>query len=410
MHFSGSSSPRRSRIVLFLLLGVLIAGGLWYRFGGQSAMPPSGPKAQPVRVAMAQLQDVPEFLSGLGTVTPSATVVVRSRVDGQLVRLHFEDGQNVKEGDLLAEIDPRPFEAALAEAKGQLAKDQAILENARRDLSRYDRLSKGDFIAAQEVDTQRATVRQYEGIVKTDRAQVDAAALNLTYSRITAPISGRLGLRVVDAGNMIRSSDSSGLVTITQTEPSDVIFTLPESRVPLVVAALRRGGPLPVQAWDREQKHLLATGELLTVDNQIDTATGTVRLKARFPNTDGALFPNQFVNARLLARTLKDAVTIPASAVQLGTKGSFVYVVDKEGAVRTRPVELAWSTNTLAVVEKGVAPGETVVTDGLDRLRDGIKVLAVNAEEPSEERPGGPAASPAPARNATAAQPTRGNR
>ena len=411
MQASGSSSfPRRRRVLLFLLLGVLIAGGLWYRFGGQSAVPKGGPPAQPVRVATAQLQDVPEFLSGLGTVTPSATVVVRSRVDGQLVRLHFEDGQAVKEGDLLAEIDPRPFEASLAEAKGQLAKDQAILENARRDLTRYNRLSKGDFIAAQEVDTQRATVRQYEGIVKTDQAQVQAAALQLAYSRIAAPISGRLGLRSVDAGNMIHASDSNGLVTITQTEPTDVVFTLPESQVPLVMAALRRGEPLPVQAWDREQKTLLATGELLTVDNQIDTATGTVKLKARFPNTDGALFPNQFVNARLLVRTLKDAVTIPASAVQLGAKGSFVYVVDNNGTAHTRPVELGWNTSTLAVVDKGVASGDVVVIDGLDRLRDGIKVLAVNAEEPS-----GDAAQTAPAHavppvDDAAARRARGNR
>lgn len=410
MQASGSSSsPRRRRVLLFLLPGILIAGGLWFRFNGQTAIPKGGPPAQPVRVATAQLRDVPEFLNGLGTVTPSASVVVRSRVDGQLVRLHFEDGQTVKEGELLAEIDPRPFEASLAEAKGQLAKDQAILENARRDLARYNRLSKGDFIAAQEVDTQRATVRQYEGIVKTDQAQVEAAALQLAYSRITAPISGRLGLRSVDAGNMIHASDSNGLVTITRTEPSDVIFTLPESRVPLVMAALRRGDPLPVQAWDREQKALLATGTLLTVDNRIDTATGTVKLKARFPNTDGMLFPNQFVNARLLVRTLKDAVTIPASAVQLGAKGSFVYVVDGNGTAHTRPVELGWNTSTLAVADKGVAPGEVVVIDGLDRLRDGIKVLTVNAEEAPDGT-----TQPTPARaaspDAAATRPARGDR
>lgn len=352
--------------------------------------------APPVRVATALAQNVPHFLNGLGTVIPSSDVLVKSRVDGQLVRLHFQEGQRVKAGDLLAEIDPRPFQAALDEAQGNLAKDQAQLDNARRDLARYAKLAKGDFIAAQQYETQRALVRQYEGTVEADKAAVDSARLQLDYSRITAPVGGRLGLRNVDEGNQIKSSDSDGLVRITEVSPCDVLFTLPESQVPLVARALREREenpslpPLPVQAWDREQKHLLAVGSLLSLDNQIDAATGTVKLKARFPNQDGALYPNQFVNARLMVRMLKDAVTIPASAVQLGSRGSYVYVVSKDDKgdkiAHVREVTPGISTDRLTVIDKGLKAGEVVVVDGLDRLRDGITVkVAATVETPKAE-------------------------
>lgn len=395
MHIFAAGSGRRKYLWLGLILLALLAGWRLF-FSSAPSRPGMSVDAPPVRVATAAAQDMPHFLNGLGTVTPSSEVLVTSRVDGQLLRLHFKEGQRVEAGDLLAEIDPRPFQATLDEAQGNLAKDQAQLDNARRDLSRYAKLAKGDFIAAQQYETQRALVRQYEGTVEADKAAVDSARLQLEYSRITAPVGGRLGLRNVDEGNMIKSSDTGGLVRITEVSPCDVVFTLPESQVPLVVAALRRHEQTPasppplVQAWDREQKHLLAVGSLLSLDNQIDAATGTVRLKARFPNKDGALYPNQFVNARLLVRMLKDAVTIPASAVQLGTRGSYVYVVDKndkgEDVARLREVTPGIGTNALTVIDKGLAPGEVVVVDGLDRLRDGIQVkVAASMETPEAE-------------------------
>ncbi|WP_288956837.1 MdtA/MuxA family multidrug efflux RND transporter periplasmic adaptor subunit [uncultured Desulfovibrio sp.] len=387
----------RRRIYIWLALALAALLIVWRLFfAGGPARPGMSMDAPPVRVATAVAQDVPHFLNGLGTVTPSSDVLVKSRVDGQLVRLHFQEGQRVKAGELLAEIDPRPFQAVLDEAQGNLAKDQAQLDNARRDLTRYAKLAKGDFIAAQQYETQRALVRQYEGTVEADKAAVDSARLQLEYSRITAPVGGRLGLRNVDEGNQIKSSDSDGLVRITEVSPCDVLFTLPESQVPLVAQALRQREenpslpPLPVQAWDREQKHLLAVGALLSLDNQIDAATGTVRLKARFPNQDEALYPNQFVNARLMVRMLKDAVTIPASAVQLGSRGSYVYVVSKDDKgddiAHVREVTPGISTDRLTVIDKGLKAGEVVVVDGLDRLRGGIKVkVAATVETPKAE-------------------------
>ena len=385
------SGKRRYLLLLLLVLAALVC---WRLFSGDGqARKGMNMEMPPVRVAPSLAQNVPHFLNGLGTVLPSSDVLVTSRVDGQLQRLHFQEGQRVKAGDLLAEIDPRPFKAALDQARGTLAKDQAQLDNARKDLARYATLAQGNYIATQQYETQRALVRQYEGTVEADKAAVDSAALQLSYSRITAPVSGRLGLRNVDEGNMIKASDTSGIVRITEVSPCDVVFTLPESQVPLVVQALRAHEddvdrrPLPVQAWDREQKHQLDVGGLLSLDNQIDLSTGTVKLKARFPNTAGALFPNQFVNARLQVRVLQNAITVPASAVQLGSRGAYVYVAAKndkgQDAVTVRPITPGITSNTLAVVEKGLEPGELVVVDGLDRLRDGIAVkIAATTETP----------------------------
>jgi len=388
----------RRRIYIWLALALAALLIVWRLFfaGGLPARPGMKMDAPPVRVAAAVAQDVPYFLNGLGTVTPSGDVLVKSRVDGQLVRLHFQEGQRVRAGELLAESDPRPFQAALDEAQGNLAKDQAQLDNARRDLTRYAKLAKDDFIAAQQYETQCALVRQYEGTVEADKAAVDSARLQLEYSRITAPVGGRLGLRNVDEGNQIKSSDGDGLVRITEVSPCDVLFTLPESQVPLVAQALRQREkksslpPLPAQVWDREQKHLLAVGALLSLDNQIDAATGTVRLKARFPNQDETLYPNQFVNARLMVRMLRDAVTIPASAVQLGSRGYYVYEVSKDDKgddiAHVREVTPGISTDRLTVIDKGLKAGEVVVVDGLDRLRDGIKVkVAATVETPKAE-------------------------
>ncbi|HIX41339.1 MAG TPA: MdtA/MuxA family multidrug efflux RND transporter periplasmic adaptor subunit [Candidatus Desulfovibrio intestinigallinarum] len=387
---SPTGSPRRGRRLLFVLVLLAIAAAAFLLFGKKGGRGPMPAPTVPVRVATVRQQSMPHFLNGLGTVTPSADVLVTSRVDGQLMRLHFTEGQHVSAGDLLAEIDPRPFEAALAEARGTLARDKAQLVNARRDLDRYAKLAAGDYIARQQYESQRATVRQYEGTVAADEAAVQSAALQLEYSRIVAPVSGRLGLRNVDEGNMIKASDTEGLVRITEITPCYVVFTLPENRVPLVGTALRRtreGAARPlVQAWDREQKNLLAFGELLSMDNRIDQATGTVRLKAQFANEKLSLYPNQFVNARVLVAELPDALTIPTAAVQLGSRGSYVYVIDKENIAHVRTITPGIATNSLTVVDEGLQAGETVVVDGLDRLRDGLRVkIAATVETPQAE-------------------------
>lgn len=387
---SPTGSPRRGRRLLFVLVLLAIAAAAFLLFGKKGGRGPMPAPTVPVRVATVRQQSMPHFLNGLGTVTPSADVLVTSRVDGQLMRLHFTEGQHVSAGDLLAEIDPRPFEAALAEARGTLARDKAQLANARRDLDRYAKLAAGDYIARQQYESQRATVRQYEGTVAADEAAVQSAALQLEYSRIVAPVSGRLGLRNVDEGNMIKASDTEGLVRITEITPCYVVFTLPENRVPLVGTALRQtreGAARPlVQAWDREQKNLLAFGELLSMDNRIDQATGTVRLKAQFANEKLSLYPNQFVNARVLVAELPDALTIPTAAVQLGSRGSYVYVIDKENIAHVRTITPGIATNSLTVVDEGLQAGETVVVDGLDRLRDGLRVkIAATVETPQAE-------------------------
>lgn len=375
----------------------LIAFLVWrFYFNGAQPKPDMMGGVAPVRVAEAIRQNVPHFLNGLGTVLPSGDVLVQSRVAGQLLKLHFREGQRVAAGDLLAEIDPRPFQADLEKARGALARDKAQLENARRDLARYAKLAKGDYIAEQQYESQRSLVRQWEGTVEADQAEVDAAALQLEYSRVTAPISGRLGLRAVDEGNQITANEPNGIVRITEISPCDVIFTLPESQVGIIASAisLRERDPslppLQVQAWDREDKKLLATGELLSLDNQIDDTTGTVRLKARFANPDGALYPNQFVNTRLLVQTIPDALTVPSAAVQLGSKGSYCYVVEpkeqdgkKADIAVYRAITPGIVDSGVEVIENGIQAGELVVVDGVDRLRDGMPVrVAASMQTP----------------------------
>lgn len=343
--------------------------------------PPPGKKGRdgasrvmPVVAQPALKKDINVYLTALGTATPLKTVTVRSRVDGQLMRVLFREGQLVREGELLAEIDPRPYQAALTQFEGQMARDQALLANARIDLERYRTLLTQDSIAKQLVDTQEAQVRQFEGTVKINQGMVDNARLQLTYSRVTAPIAGRLGLRQMDAGNIVRASDPNGLVVITQLQPITVVYTVAQDNLPAVLKRIQSGERVPVDAFDRDQKVKLASGMLLTVDNQIDTTTGTVKIKAQFSNEDAALFPNQFVNVRMLIDTRRDAITLPSAALQRGARGLFVYVVKEDRTVTLRDVKTGPAENDVTVIESGIEPGELVVVDGMDRLREGAKV------------------------------------
>ncbi len=334
-----------------------------------------GGRAVPVTVATARMADMPVALSGLGSVAPLSTALVRSRVDGQIVRLPFREGQFVRQGEVLAEIDPRPFQIQLMQAEGQRAKNEASLKNATMDLRRIESLVKQGILPQQQLDAQTAVVNQFEGAVKSDQAAVESAKLNLAYSHVTAPISGRVGLRQVDLGNTVRASDPNGLVTITQTQPISVVFTLPADQAAQVQRIMRGGRTLPVETFDRDMSARLASGTLDALDNQIDPATGTVKLRALFSNSDSALFPNQFVNARLQVDVLKGAVVIPSAALQRSPDSTYVYVVKADGVVELRVVMAQATVGEDTALAKGLAAGEVVVIDGVDKLKPGAKVI-----------------------------------
>ncbi|WP_080403113.1 MdtA/MuxA family multidrug efflux RND transporter periplasmic adaptor subunit [Burkholderia ubonensis] len=373
-------SLRGRRAMLLAALCVLAAGA--YLGSPETPVAKQGhggkhdPAGHPLPVVAAAVRsgDIDVYLDGLGAVTPRNAVTVKTRVDGQLMRVLFREGQVVHAGQLLAEIDPRPFQVQLAQAQGQLARDQALLQNARVDLTRYRTLYAQDSLSQQQLATQETLVRQYEGVVKMDQAQIDNVRLQLVYARITAPLGGRAGLRQVDPGNIVHASDNNGLVVITEVEPITVVFTLPEDNLPAVLARLRNDETLPVEAYDRQGHKKLAAGSLLTVDNQIDPGTGTFKLKAQFDNRDDALYPNQFVNARLRVETRHGAVLAPAAAIQRGVDGTFVYVVNADRTVAVRRIKPGPAEGDTVAIEKGLAPGELVVVDGVDKLREGATV------------------------------------
>ncbi|MBF0507814.1 MAG: MdtA/MuxA family multidrug efflux RND transporter periplasmic adaptor subunit [Deltaproteobacteria bacterium] len=375
-----STILRRWWIWLPACILVIIGGYAHLTKAGDQATPQAkkgssaAPKSVPVVATAAKQGDIKIYLNGLGAVTPLNTVTIKSRVDGQLMKVMFREGQTVNKGYLLAQIDPRPFEAQLTQAQGQMARDRALLENAQVDVKRYQELIAQDSIAKQQLDTQKALVRQYEGAVKIDQGQIDNVKLQLIYCRITAPVSGRIGLRLVDEGNIVHAADANGLAVITQLQPITVIFSIPEDNLQSVLEKLKAGIQLPVEALNREQSKKLATGYLLTVDNQIDPTTGTVRLKAEFPNKDSELFPNQFVNARLLLDTKRGTVTVPAAALQRSPQGAFVYIVNDDQTVAVRPVYVGPGEGDSISIDKGLSPGELVVLEGAERLRAGSKV------------------------------------
>ena len=372
----GPHRRRRRRLVLAAgaIALVVVVFAVWRGRARSPAPRDRAARVVSVVTVPARNGDMPVYLDGLGTVTAISTVTVRSRVDGQLVSLGYREGQLVRQGDLLAQIDPRPFQVALQQQEGQYAKDEAALKNARLDLKRYEALIAQDAVPRQQLDTQQAMVNQLEATLNTDAAQVANARLNLTYSRITSPITGRVGLRLVDAGNMVHASDPGGLLVITQLQPIAVVFTLPADQLQPVMAGMARGNHLRVEAWDRDRKKMLDVGTLEAVDNQVDETTGTVRLKGVFSNEGYGLFSNQFVNARILVDTLHGSVIIPTAALQRSPQGTYIWVVKPDSSADMRTVEVAHTEGEDTAVQSGVAAGEPVVTDGVDNLQPGAKV------------------------------------
>jgi multidrug efflux system membrane fusion protein len=389
-----SQKPKKRGLiwVVFLLLVAGVAGYAVWRAsrpaavvrgagGGRGGRGGALMGPVPVVVAKVTRSSIPVYLNGLGNVTAFYTVTVKSRVDGQIMKVDFNEGDLVHQGQVLIEIDPRPYQVQLELAEGTLARDQAMLNNAKLDLQRYQTLLAQDAIPKQQLDTQTALVAQYEGNIKQDTANIDSAKLNLTYAKVTAPITGVVGLRQVDPGNIVHASDTNGMIVITQLQPIAVLFTIPEDSLPQVTQKLRAGAHLPVDAYNRDNSKKIASGTLITLDNQIDSTTGTSKLKAVFPNTDNALFPQQFVNIRLLVDTLGNQLVVPNVAVQNGQQGTFVYIVDEDSKVHLKPVQVGITTQTSSQILGGLSDGDRVVVDGTDRLVEGAQVRVRKAGE-----------------------------
>jgi multidrug efflux system membrane fusion protein len=374
--------PRRSAFGWLILLAVLLAGVgvvVWLHPWSSGRRGPPALPPQAVRTAEVTTGDIPLMLNGLGTVTPLATVTVKTQINGQLQQVGFQEGQIVKKGDFLAQIDPRPYQVALEQAQGTLARDQGLLAQARADLARYQTLTRQDSISRQQVEDQVFLAQQDQGIVAADQGQVDSAKLNLSYCHIVSPVDGRVGLRQVDPGNYVQTSDANGLVVITQLQPISVIFSLPEDDIPQIMKRLQAGAVLPVTIFGRSDATKLATGTLASLDNEIDTTTGTVKLRASIDNADNALFPNQFVNASLLVDTLHATLIVPTPAVQSGAPGTYVFVVGANDTVSLRPIKIGPADGERTSVVSGVKAAEQVVIDGADRLSNGAKVAVNNA-------------------------------
>ncbi len=382
-------NPRQSALVFALLVTVASLVGCNGDAGREDAHA-AAPRAVSVTVAKVHKQDVPVYLVGLGSVTAFYTANIKSRVDGQIMRVNFEEGQLVKEGDLLIVIDPRPYQVQLEQMQAQLFKDQASLRDAKLNLDRYTTLIPSGSIAQQQVDTQRSLVDQLDGQVRTDQAQIDNAKLQIVYCNITAPFTGRVGLRQVDPGNIVHATDTNPMLVLTQLQPIAVIFTLPEDELP-GVAEHMKNATLQVEAYSRDNQSKLGTGKLMTIDNQIDPTTGTAKLKAVFDNRDNQLWPNQFVNADLLLETRKNATTVPTAALQHGPQGAFVYVANRDKTVEARTVDVALTEGNTSVIANGLNPGEDVVTDGQDKLQTGSAIAPRNPNSrTTAEQQGGP--------------------
>ena len=428
----GDPKSKGHRWLWIVALAILIAIGFWYFRGSRTSTEAQGPGAPagagkgpgrqgagaggfvvPVVVATAQRGDLPVYFNGLGTVTAFNTVTVRSRVDGQITKINFQEGQFVREGQDLLDIDSRPYQVQLEQAEGQLAKDQAQLRDVQVNYERYQLLYKEGVIPKQQVDTQGAQVGQFEGSIKGDQGAIDSAKLQIVYSHVTAPISGRIGLRLVDVGNIVHATDTNGLLVITQLQPIAVIFSLPQDQLPQVASRLPRGEQLIVDAYDRDDTSKIESGKLLTIDNQIDTSTGTYKLKAVFNNDKNLLFPNQFVNVHLLADVKKNLVIVPASAIQRGPQGTYVYVVENGNTAKIQTITIAQSTAENVGLSAGLNAGDTVVVDGQDKLQDGSKISpsagtpsapnASGAQQPSSQ-PGNTQGNPGARRRSQAPQ------
>jgi multidrug efflux system membrane fusion protein len=398
--------PKKRRRFGLLLLLVVAAGVGWWMYTRQAPEQQAPRRADfavtmPVVAAAATVGDINLTLNGLGTVTSLATVTIRSQISGYLFRVAYQEGQIVKKGDLLAEIDSRPYELALALAQGSLERDKALLATAQLDLKRYQDLAKTNAIPRQQLDTQASLVVQYQGTIISDQAQIDTAKLNIAYCHIVAPVNGRVGLRLVDQGNYVTPGDANGLVIITQLQPISVIFTTAEDNLPQIRSRLRAGATLQATAFDRTGTTKLSVGELQTLDNQIDTTTGTVKLRAQFANEDDSLFPNQFVNIQLLVDIQHGATVIPTSAVQRGAPGTFVYLINADSTVTVKPIDLGPSSGERVAVRSGLSPGDRVVIDGADKLRNGAKVVVRDSPPATASAP---APAPAPS-SASAAAP-----